>query len=101
MNMPDLSYYLDRGTPLKEAKQKVAEDTFGVGFKRDRNGNPIEEGLGSLKQPTQQSIDAYIKEQTTRRMGGPEPDFEKHLETMRQRLRDYQAKKAAHAGDAA
>ena len=103
--MPNLSYYAERlpdGAPpelrkrmLADAKRQVEIDTFGHGFKRDRNGYPIEQGLGSAAHPTQQSIDAYVIEQTKRRPGGPEPDYEIHLAKMRQNLSSYLAKRAA------
>jgi hypothetical protein len=33
-------------------------NVFGVGFRRDRNGRPIEQGLGSPANPTEQSFRA-------------------------------------------
>jgi hypothetical protein len=105
--MPSLDFYLERipdNAPpalrqqmIADAKRKVEEDTFGVGFRRDRQGKPIEQGLGSASHPTQQSIDAYIHEQTARRAGGPEAGYEEALAAMRKRLAEYLATKRAAA----
>jgi hypothetical protein len=102
--MPVLAYYEEkipadappsvRARMMEEAKRKADEDVFGVGFQRDRNGKPIETGLGSASQPTVQSIEAYIKEQTERRKNGPEPGYEQHLARMRKNLADFQARNA-------
>jgi hypothetical protein len=107
--MPVLAYYEEkipadappsvRARMMEEAKRKSTEDVFGVGFQRDRNGKPIEQGKGSAAQPTQQSIDAYVLEQTTRRVGGPEPGYEQHLARMRKDLATYQARKAVDHDD--
>jgi hypothetical protein len=47
-------------SPEQRAEHRRAEEinVFGVGFKRDRNGRPIEQGLGSESNPTVQSIAA-------------------------------------------
>ena len=55
--MPCLDYYLEkipadappavRERMIEDAKRKVEEDVFGVGFKRDANGRPIERGIGA------------------------------------------------------
>lgn len=42
----------------ESAEQQALNDVFGVGFKRDKNGNPIERGIGSDSNITQQHIDA-------------------------------------------
>jgi hypothetical protein len=103
--LPALSYYVERipdNVPphvrkqmMADAKRQVEIDTFGHGFQRDRQGRPLEQGIGSLAHPSQQSIDAYIKEQTERRPGGPEAGYEEHLAKMRQNLSVYLAKRAA------
>lgn len=73
----------------------VDANVFGEDAQKDRRGNRKEQGLGSAGNQTQQSIDAYIKNQTERRVGGPEPDFEKHLERMRAELVASNAARAA------
>jgi hypothetical protein len=55
--VPDISYYYEKiphdATPevrarmMEEAKRKSEEDVFGVGFKRDARGKPIEQGIGA------------------------------------------------------
>jgi beta-glucosidase-like glycosyl hydrolase len=45
----------------ESAEQQALNDVFGVGFKRDRNGNPIERGIGSDSNITTQHIDAVRK----------------------------------------
>jgi hypothetical protein len=43
-------------TPEERAAWRAGEDiaVFGVGFKRDRNGRPIEQGIGSPANPSPQ-----------------------------------------------
>lgn len=70
-------------------------NVFGADAPKDRKGNRQEQGLGSPGNQTQQSIDAYIKNQTERRVGGPEPDFLKNLEVMRAQLADCSKQRVA------
>jgi hypothetical protein len=37
------------------------ENVFGAGYRRDRNGKPIEQGRGSISNPTEQSFAALEK----------------------------------------
>lgn len=78
---------------LKEAREIAFKDVFGADHKKDKQGNPIEQGLGSFDNPTKQSIDAYIKEQIERRNGGPELGYEKNLKKMRERLAEVEAQR--------
>jgi hypothetical protein len=80
-----------------EAEEKAV---FGHDVKYDEDGEPIEQGIGSFAQPSQNSIDAYIKTQTERRVGGPEPGFNENVEAMRARLAEYQAERKAKAAAA-
>jgi hypothetical protein len=85
---------------LREARDLTDKNVFGADHKRDRKGNPIEQGLGSHANPTQQSIEAYVKDQTQRRGGGPEEGFEENLKAVRARLAEFHAeRKANKAGD--
>jgi hypothetical protein len=77
---------------LKDARTIARNDVFGVGHKLGKEG-PEEQGLGSWDNPTQQSIDAYIKNQTERRPAGPEPDFESNVRKMRARLAEVDAQR--------
>ena len=81
---------IDAGTLPKDVIKKhidaVDANVFGTDAPKDRQGFRLEQGLGSPSNMTQQSIDAYIKNQTERRPGGPEPGFEEHLKRMRAEL---------------
>jgi len=46
---------------IEKAKRKVEEDTFGVGFQRDRHGKPIERGIGSPGNLTENHFAAIQK----------------------------------------
>jgi hypothetical protein len=52
---------LNKGKTPAEAADLEAEAVFGVGFKRDANGNPIERGKGSKAQQTSQHLAALQK----------------------------------------
>ena len=80
---------------LEQHFDAVDANVFGEDAPKDRKGNRKEQGLGSSGNQTQQSIDAYIKNQTERRVGGPEPGFEQHLERMRKELAASEAHRAA------
>lgn len=83
-------------TPEEIAAWKEAERKAVFGHdSKVRRGKPVEQGKGSYEQPTQNSIDAYIKTQTERRVGGPEKGFEENLKKMRDRLAEYQAENGA------
>jgi hypothetical protein len=64
-------------------QQKVV---FGDDHKVDKDGNPIEQGIGSLAQPTDNSVAAY------RRWGRDEPDYAANLARMEKELAAYKAK---------
>jgi hypothetical protein len=77
------------------AKKIARQDVFGIDHKTDRNGNPIEQGVGAKGNQTQQSIDAYIKNNTERSPNGPEPNFEETLARMRKDLAESEARRRA------
>jgi hypothetical protein len=62
---------------------------FGEGFKRDRNGVPIEQGLGSESQMSANSIEAYKK------WCKDEPDFDRHLARMQKLLDEQRAQRTS------
>lgn len=64
-----------------------AANVFGIGFKTDRHGNPIEQGLGSDSQMTANSIAAY------RKYGVNEPDYDRHLARMEKLFAEQQAQR--------
>lgn len=102
--MPDISYYLEKipaNAPpevyrrmVKEAEKKVETDVFGHGFRRDKAGRPIEQGLGSLSNMTKQSIDAYVKWHGP---DSPEPDpnFKENHKIMQDALIECDARRKA------
>lgn len=84
---------------LKEARDITNKNVFGEGHKT-KKGVPQEQGLGSHANPTRNSIEAYIKTQTERRLGGPEEGFEENLKAMRARLTEVEEEKRAKKKDA-
>jgi hypothetical protein len=59
-------------------------NVFGVDAPKDKRGYRMEQGLGSPRNMTQQSVDAY------RKWGKDEPDYDRNLQKM-QKLFDEQA----------
>lgn len=72
---------------MKEAQEITNKNVFGADYKKDRKGTPIEQGLGSAAQPTQQSIEAYKKYHKD------DPDFAENLKKMETALAEFRAKK--------
>jgi hypothetical protein len=62
-------------------------NVFGHDFKRGKDGAPIEQGLGSPAQPTQQSVDGY------ERWCKDQPGYAATLAKMKADLAAFQAKK--------
>lgn len=84
----------------KEAKKIALTDVFGEGHKLDKNGMPLEQGLGSPSNMTQQHIDAYIKAQTnTKFREKPEDGYEDKLKVMRAQLAECNARRRAEQVD--
>ncbi|HZR74546.1 hypothetical protein [Bradyrhizobium sp.] len=79
----------------KEANKLAVGDVFGVNFKTDRNGLPIEDGVGSANNMTQHCIDAYVASQTQRNPNGPEQGFQETLARMKKQLAECNARRAA------
>jgi hypothetical protein len=52
---------IHKGLSPAEAAEKDAEAVFGIGYKRDAKGKPIEKGKGSKLQQTSQHISALQK----------------------------------------
>ena len=71
----------------------LPEDRFlrTVGF-----GRAAAAAWERLSTDTRTSIDAYVKNQTERRVGGPEPGYEENLKRMRAELAECEKKKAAN-----
>jgi hypothetical protein len=49
------------GISKREAELEMAKRVFGEDVQFDRHGKPIEQGKGSLVQPTEQSFQALLK----------------------------------------
>jgi hypothetical protein len=45
----------------REAEQRALTDVFGQGFRRDKHGNPMEQGLGAPGNETEQNFAAILK----------------------------------------
>jgi|SRR5271155_2681645 len=67
-------------------------NVFGFDHKKDRQGNPIEQGRGSAQNQTHQSVEAY------RKWGRDEPDYERNLSRMEKELVACEAQRKAKAG---
>jgi hypothetical protein len=82
---------IDAMTPaeLKAYAIEQQKTVFGQDHKIDRDGNPIEQGLGSAAQPTHNSVEAY------RRWGRDEPDYAVNLSRMEKDLATYETKQRA------
>lgn len=74
-------YYLDE-----------RKNVFGFDHKLDRQGNPIEQGLGSAQNMTRNSIEAF------RKYNSHQPDFERALSVMEKQLAEADARRAAQRG---
>jgi hypothetical protein len=59
--VPVKQYWIDKGLSESEAEERVRQEVFGVGYKVDSNGNPIEQGRGSLFNPTEHHFAAIEK----------------------------------------
>lgn len=57
-NALTVSEMVAKGMTPEAAKHKMNEYVFGVGYKKDDNGKPIENGLGSPLNPTSQHLEA-------------------------------------------
>jgi hypothetical protein len=68
--MPNIKDWMDKPHPLhpergythEEAAELVNKEVFGHDYQKDASGNPIEQGKGSARQPTQQHFEAMAKE---------------------------------------
>jgi hypothetical protein len=83
----------------KQARAIAYKDVFGEGHKVAKDGTPIEQGTGSPGNMTAQCIEAYIKNQTERRKGGPEEGYEDNLKKMRAQLAECNARRRIEEAD--
>jgi hypothetical protein len=66
-------------------------NVFGHDHKKDRDGNPVEQGRGSAANPTRQSVEAY------RKWGKDELEYERILARMEKQLKDAEPRQKAEA----
>lgn len=81
--------YLDRHF------EAVEKNVFGEDHRKDKHGEPIEQGIGSPGNMTRNCIEAYIKNQTERRNGPPEKGYEETLARMEAELEACNEKRKA------
>lgn len=80
----------------KEARKIARQDVFGAEHKTDKAGEPIEMGVGSPGNMTQQNIDAYVKAQTDKKLReAPEQGYEENLKRMKAQLAECNARRRA------
>ena len=82
--------------PPDAIKQHYADErrnVFGFDHKTDRNGRPVEQGIGSPGNKNRNSIEAY------RKYCSHEPDFEKTISRMERELAESNARRRATAGE--
>jgi len=72
-----------------QADQRALVDVYGEGFKRDKNGKPIEQGRGSPGNQTRQSVDAC------ERWRKNDPDYHDNLARMKRELAACEAQRKA------
>jgi hypothetical protein len=72
-------------------RESLAQAVYGADFQRDRNGNPIQQGIGAPLNQSANSIASYKK------YCSHEPDFERHLARMEKELEETNKRKAAEA----
>jgi hypothetical protein len=78
--------------PPDAIKQYYADErrnVFGFDHKTDRNGKPVEQGVGSAGNQSRNSIEAFKK------YHAHEPDFEKQLSRMERELAETNARRRA------
>jgi hypothetical protein len=74
--------------------EEEAKAVFGHDYKRDSEGRPQEQGLGSPQQPTRNSLEAY------KRWGREDPSYHENVARMERELAEYERKQASKRGAA-
>jgi hypothetical protein len=67
--------------------EALRKNIFGQDYKKDKDGNPIEQGLGSRFNQTEQSVAAFKK------WHKDDPDFEKKLAVLEAQLAESNARR--------
>jgi hypothetical protein len=77
---------------MAQAEAIANAHVYGVDAKKDKDGNFIEQGIGSENNVTIQHVEAYITNQTVRR-DTPEAGYEENLARMRAQLAVCEARR--------
>jgi hypothetical protein len=77
---------------LRDMEAITNAQVFGPDHKKDANGQPLEQGIGSQFNVTRQHVEAYIANQITRR-DTPEAGYEENLAAMRAQLEICEARR--------
>lgn len=93
--MQELEELIESGQLSKDFIERyhdaVEKNVFGADHKKDRHGNPIEQGLGSALNQTKNSVDAYRKYGNPHNPKNVDPDtpevYEATLKRMEQELK--------------
>lgn len=77
------------GDFLDRHYEAVRTNVFGEGYKIDRHGEPIEQGIGSSGNQTRNSIDAYRKwcNPDNPKATDPDPNYRENLARMETELK--------------
>ena len=70
--LPNALTYSDmvaNGTPVHEIHEIMHRRVFGDNYKRDNEGRPVEQGMGSAANPTPQHVEA-LQRAKERQLGG-------------------------------
>jgi hypothetical protein len=80
---------------LDRYEEGVKKNVFGHDYKTDRNGNPIEQGLGSANNQTANSIAAYKKycNPENPKAADPDPNFERNLAQMQKQFAETEERR--------
>lgn len=84
----------------KEAKKRALSDVYGEGFKTDRNGEPLEQGIGAAGNGSSHDAESY------KRYHGPsrdnpqgEPGWEETYKAKLKNAQETAAKRAKQRSD--
>jgi hypothetical protein len=77
-----------------EANEMALVHIYGANYKKDKDGKPLQSGIGSPDNITRACVEAYITEQTKRR-DVPEAGYEQHLAWLKERLEACEARRRA------
>jgi hypothetical protein len=103
----DIETKIDAGQLPLDYMDLVADartrNVYGHDYSTDRDGNPIEQGVGSAQNQTRNSIAAYKKycDPKNPKAADPDPNFAENLKRMEKELVESNTRRAAAAAEAA